>query len=300
MALITRSTMPDLLWPGIQAIFGINYEKLEKQYSKIFDIRKSTKAYEKVTEATGLGLAGVKGEGASIIYDAPSQGPSNVFTHVTYGLGYIMTREAEEDNQYQDVAEANAAALPWSMMTTKEIVHANILNRGFNGAYLGADGQPLFSASHPTSTGLQSNTAAIADLSEASLEAALININQAKNSAGLPIALKAVRLIVSPSEMLNAYRILNSVGRVGTANNDDNAIKAMGLIPEVVVNNYLDDPDAWFIQTNAPNGLISYQRRALDLEKDNDFDTENRKNKATERYSAGWGDWRSIFGNPGI
>ena len=300
MALITRSTMPDLLWPGIQAIFGINYEKLDKEYTRIFDVRKSTKAYEKVTEATGLGLAGVKAEGASIIYDAPNQGPSSVFTHVTYGLGYIMTREAEEDNQYQDVAEANAAALPWSMLTTKEIVHANVLNRAFNGSYLGGDGQPLISASHPTVNGTQSNTATAADLSEASLEAMLININQAKNSAGLPIALRAVRLIVGPSEMMNAYRILNSVGRVGTNNNDPNAIKAMGLIPEVVVNHYLDDPDAWFIQTNAPNGLISYQRRALALEQDNDFDTENRKHKATERYSAGWGDPRAVYGNPGV
>src|SRR6185503_12653689 len=141
MAVITRSTNPDLLWPGIQAIFGTTYDKLPKEYTRIFDVRKSTKAYEKVTEATGLGLAAVKPEGSSITYDAPGQGPASVFTHVTYGLGYIMTREAEEDNQYQEVAEANAAALPWSMWTTKEIVHANILNRAF-ATYLGGDGQP--------------------------------------------------------------------------------------------------------------------------------------------------------------
>lgn len=298
MALITRSTHPDLLWPGIQAIFGTSYERLPKEYTRIFDVRKSTKAYEKVAEATGLGLAAVKPEGSSIIYDAPGQGPTNVFTHVTYGLGYIMTREAEEDNQYQEVAEANAAALPWSMWTTKEIVHANVLNRAF-ATYLGGDGQPLASASHPTANGVQSNLLTAADLSEASLEDALTRIAQAKNSAGLPIALRAVRLIVGPGQIFNATRLLESSGRSDSADNDVNAIKTLGFVPEIVVNHYLDDPDAWFLQTNAPNGLISYQRRALALEKDNDFDTENRKHKATERYSTGWGDPRAIYANAG-
>jgi hypothetical protein len=300
MAIITRSTNPDLLWPGIQAIFGTTYEKLDKEYTRIFDVRRSTKAYEKVAEATGLGIAVVKPEGSSITYDAPGQGPTNVMTHATYGLGYIMTREADEDNQYQDVAEANAAALPWSMWTTKEIVHANVLNRAFNGSYAGGDGQPLASASHPTANGTQSNLLTAADLSEAALEDALTTIASAKNSAGLPIALRAVRLIVGPGQIFNATRILESDGRSGTANNDLNAFKTLGLVPEIVVNHYLDDPDAWFLQTNAPNGLISYQRRALALEKDNDFDTENRKHKATERYSAGWGDARSIFANAGV
>lgn len=299
MGTITRSTMPDLLWPGIQAIFGNNYEKLDKEYTRIFDVRRSNKAYEKVTEATGLGLAAVKGEGSSIQYDSPGQGPSSVFTHVTYGLGYIITREAVEDNQYQEVAEGNAANLPWSMNTTKEIVHANILNRAFSGSYLGGDGQPLVSASHPTANGTQSNLLTAADLSESALEDALTSIASAKNSAGLPIALRAVRLIVGPGQIFNATRILESNGRVGSANNDVNAIKTLGLVPEIVINHYLDDPDAWFLQTNAPNGLISYQRRALELERDEDFDTENRKHKATERYSAGWGDPRAIYGNAG-
>lgn len=300
MAIITRSTNPDLLWPGIQAIFGTTYEKLPKEYTRIFDVRKSTKAYEKVTEATGLGLAAVKSEGASIIYDAPGQGPANVFTHVTYGLGYIMTREAKEDNQYQEVAEANAAALPWSMWTTKEIVHANLLNRAFNSSYVGGDGQPLLSASHPTANGTQSNLLTAADLSESALEDALTTIAQAKNSAGLPIALRAVRLIVGPGQIFNATRLLESAGRSETANNDLNAFQTLGLVPEIVVNHYLDDADAWFLQTNAPNGLISYQRRAIALEQDSDFDTENEKHKATERYSAGWGDPRALYGSAGI
>jgi hypothetical protein len=296
---ITRSTMPDLLWPGIQAIFGNSYEKLDKEYSRIFDVRRSMKAYEKVVEATGLGLAAVKGEGSSIQYDTPGQGPSNVFTHVTYGLGYMITREAIEDNQYQEVAEGNAANLPWSMLTTKEIVHANILNRAFNSSYVYGDAKELVSNAHVTANGTQSNLLTAADLSESVLEDALTAVASAKNSAGLPIALRAVRLIVGPGQIFNATRILESAGRVGSANNDVNAIKTLGMVPEIVINHYLDDLDAWFLQTNVPNGLISYQRRAMELEQDNDFDTENRKHKATERYSAGVGDWRAIFGNAG-
>jgi hypothetical protein len=291
---ITRSTMPALLWPGIQAIFGQSYEKLDKEYPRIFDVRKSTKAYEKVSEATGLGLAAVKAEGGSILYDSPSPGATS-----TYGLGYIITREAEEDNQYQEVAEANAASLPWSMNTTKEIVHANVLNRAFNSSYVGGDGQPLIADAHPTAGAAFDNLLTAADLSESALEDALTAIAQAKNSAGLPIALRAVRLIVGPGQIFNATRILESDGRSGTANNDVNAFKTLGLVPEIVINHYLDDADAWFLQTNAPNGLISYQRRALELKDDSDFDTENHKHKATERYSAGWGDPRAIFGNPG-
>ena len=209
--IITRSTQPDLLWPGIQAIFGNSYGKLEKQYTKIFDVRKSKKAFEKVVEATGFGLAAVKGEGQSISYDSSGQGPVTVFTHVTMGLGYVITREAQEDGQYQEIAEMNAQALPWSMLVTKETVHANVLNRGFNTSSPGGDGKPLFSATHPTANGTQSNLLTAADISEASIEDAVTTITNAKNSAGLPIALKPVRLIVAPNELFNVTRILKSV-----------------------------------------------------------------------------------------
>jgi hypothetical protein len=299
MSVQTRSDLPSLLWPGLHALFGTEYAKHPKEYTKIFDVRTSDKAYEKVVELTGLGLASVKAEGASIVYDKPGQGPETQFTHVTYGLGFMMTREAEEDNQYKDVAETNTKALTWSMWTTKEIVHANILNRATNGSYVGGDGVSLASASHPTANGTQSNLLTPADLSEAALEDAMTVIMAAKNSRGLPVALRPVRLIVSPGQIFNATRILQSDLRVGTNNNDINAIKALGLIPEITVNHYIDDLDAWGLQTNAPNGLISFQRRALDFEKDSDFDTENRKQKATERYSAGWGDWRSLYWNVG-
>lgn len=299
MSVQTRSTLPSLLWPGLHALFGTEYNRHPKEYTKIFDVRSSTKAYEKLVELTGLGLASVKAEGASIVYDTPGQGPETTLTHVTFGLGFIMTREAEEDNQYRQVAENNTRALSWSMLTTKEMVHANVLNRATTAGYVGGDGVVLASASHPTVNGLQSNLLAAADLSEASLEDALTTIMQAKNSRGLPIALRATRLIVGPGQVFNATRILTGDLRPDTADNDVNAIKALGLVPEVVINHYLDDADAWGLQTNVPEGLISFQRRALDFEKDSDFDTENRKQKATERYSAGWGDWRAYFHNPG-
>lgn len=299
MSIQTRSTLPSLLWPGMHALFGVEYAKHPKEYTRIFDVRSSDKAYEKVAELTGLGLASVKAEGAAIVYDSPGQGPETTFTHVTYGLGFEMTREAEEDNLYRDVAENNTKALTWSMWTTKEIVHANILNRSQNSSYLGGDGKELVATDHPTVNGTQSNELTAADLSEASLEDAMTVIMQAKNSRGLPVAIRPVRLIVGQGQIFNATRIFQSDLRVGTADNDVNAIKALGMVPEIVINHYLDDADAWFLQTNVPNGLISFQRRALDFEKDSDFDTENRKQKATERYSAGWGDWRAIFGNAG-
>lgn len=299
MSLQTRSDLPSLLWPGVQAMFGAEYAKHPKEYSRIFDVRQSDKAIEKVVELTGLGLASVKPEGGSITYDKPGQGPETQFVHVTYGLGYIVTREAIEDNQYREVATNNATALRWSMITTKEIVHANVLNRATNSSYLGGDGVTLASASHPTANGTQSNLLTAADLSEASLEDGLTTVMQAKNSRGLPIALRVVRLIVGPGQIFNATRLLSSDGRAGTADNDLNAFKALGLVPEIVVNHYLDDPDAWILQTNAPNGLISYQRRAVEFEDDSDFDTENRKYKSTERYSAGWGDPRAIYFNSG-
>jgi hypothetical protein len=299
MGVQTRSDLPDLLYDGLHSLFGSDYKKHPKEYTRIFDVRTSRKASERVVELTGLGLASVKAEGASIVYDKPGQGPRTDFTHVTYGLGYMLTREAQEDNLYQEVAEQNTRALTWSMLVTKEMVHANILNRATTAGYVGGDGVVLASASHPTVNGTQSNLLTAADLSEASLEDAMIEIMAVKNSRGLPIAIRPRRLIVGPGQIFNATRILTSDGRVGTADNDVNAIKALGMVPEIVYNHYLDDADAWGIQTDVPEGLLSFQRRALDLENDSDFDTENKKFKATERYSAGWGDWRAYFHNTG-
>jgi hypothetical protein len=295
----TRSTLPSTLWPGLHAFFGEQYAKHPKEYTRIFDVRSSEKAYEKLAEMTGLGLAAVKAEGASIQYDTPGQGPETTFNHVTFGLGWIATREAVEDNLYQSLSERNTKSLTWSMWTTKEIVHANVLNRATTAGYVGGDGKVLAASDHPTASGTFSNLLTAADLAEASLEDGLTQVMQARNSRGLPIALRVERLIVGPGQIFNATRLLATDGRSGTADNDVNAFKALGMVPEIVINHYLDDADAWILQTNVPEGLISFQRRALDMEKDSDFDTENIKAKATERYSAGWADPRAIWYNAG-
>lgn len=299
MSVQTRSDLPSLLFPGLHAMFGDGYRKHPRVYSRIFDVRRSEQAFEKLVELTGLGLAAVKPEGSSILYDKPGQGPETTIVNVTYGLGFIMTREAEEDNLYKGVAENNTKGLVWSMSSTKEIVHANILNRVQNASYVGGDGKPLVASDHPTANGTQSNLLPAADLSEAAFEDALVTIMAARNSRGTRIVIRPKRLIVAPGALFEATRLFQSDGRPGTADNDVNAVKVLGMVPEIVYNPYLDDPDAWGIQTDVPEGLISFQRRDAELEKDSDFDTENRKHKSTERYGAGWGDWRGYYHSAG-
>jgi hypothetical protein len=297
---ITRSNHPDALWPGIKAWYGKNYDQYAPEWSQIFEKRDSDKAYEKVVETTGFGLAAIKGEGASISYDSDLEGTVNTFTHVVYGLGYIVTEEELEDNLYTAVSRSRSKALSMSMRTTQEIIHANILNRATSGSYTGGDGVALASASHPTLSGNQSNLLTGADLSESSIEDALKTIARAKNARGLQIAIRGQKLIVSSYDMFNAERILKSQLRVGTANNDINAIKNMGLLPEgVVVNHYLTDVNAWGVQTNVQEGLMSFWRREPALQQDNDFDTSNAKAKSTMRFAAGWADFRSLFWNAG-
>lgn len=297
--LITRAVHPKLLLPGVKDFFGMKYKDLPPIWSKIFDKDTSDRAYEELVEESGFGLATIKGEGQSVIYDTTREGPTARFTHVNYALGFIVTEEEVDDNLYGDKAFSRAGALARSMRISKEVVHANILNRSQNGAYLGADGQPLVSDSHGVTGGTQSNKLTNADLSEASLEDALIRIRKARDSRGLRIMLRGVKLVVPPEEMFNAARILDSTMRSGTANNDTNAIRELGMVPEVVVNDYLDDPDGWYLTTDTPNGLKSFQRKALRFAEDGDFDTGNLKHKAQERYSPGWADWRGIFGNAG-
>lgn len=298
MAAITRSAHPSALWPGIKAWFGLQYGEVPPQWSQIFEKETSDKAYEKVVEATGFGLAPVKTEGGSIIYDTVQEGYTTQFTHVVYGLGYIVTQEELEDNQYAELSRRRSRALAFSMRNTAEIVHANRLNTAFSGT-LGGDGVVLCSASHPTLAGNQSNLLTAADLSETALEDGLKAIAVMRNSRGLLVGARVKQLIVSPGDMFNAERILNSVLRSGTANNDVNAIRNMGAVPTYVVNPFLTDQDAWFLQTNVPEGLKSYWRREVSLEKDNDFDTANAKAKATMRFAAGHGDWRCVYGSAG-
>ncbi len=298
---ITTGTHPKALWPGVKAFFGKSYKEKPMVCDMVFSKMTSDKSYEEVVEETGFGLAPQKAEGASVSYDTDAQGYVTRFTNVTYGLGAIITREAIEDNQYESVATRKASKLARSMRQTKENVHANVLNRGYTAGYTGGDGVVLFSASHPSLNGNQSNTMAVAaDLSEAALEDLLIMIRQATDSRGLRIQLEGQKLVVPPALSFEATRIMSSVNQSGTANNDINAMKALGLLPGgVVIWDYLSDSDAFFVVTDAPEGLMSFQRRALALTQDNDFDTENARMKATERYSVGWGDWRGVYASPG-
>lgn len=297
--IITRSAHPDALWPGVKAWFGLEYDKVPATWSKIFERMGSTKYQERIAEGTTFGLAPVKTEAAPIQFDSDDEGYVAIFQHTVYALGYIVTAEELEDNQYDEVSRARSANLAWSMRTTAEFVHANVLNRGFDSSYPIGDGQPLFSASHPTRSGNQSNLLTAADFSEAAMEDATKNVWRVQNNRGFPINAGVKRIIINPEDAFTVTRVLNSVLRSGTNNNDINALNAMGIVPEVVVSKYLTDTDSWYVQTDIPNGLVSMWRRDVTLSKDNDFDTENAKAKATMRFSAGAADWRSVFGNTG-
>jgi len=301
MAVITTGNHPKALWPGMHKFWGRQYSEHPQEWSQIFETETSEKNYEEDTEVTGFGLAKEKNQAMAVEFDSESQGPTKRYTHVTYGLGYIVTREEQEDNLYEVVSKRRIKALAFSVRQTEEIVAANILNRAFNSSYTGADGKEMIATDHPTVDGTQSNElTTAADFSEASLEDLLIQIMESKNSRGLRISLMPKKLIVPPSLAFDAERVMNSTLQSGTANNDVNAVKSMGLIKGgAVVNHYLTDSDAFFVQTNAPNGLMRFNRRATEFRQDNDFDTENAKAKATLRFSVGWTDWRGIFGSPG-
>jgi hypothetical protein len=301
MSVISSGNHPKLLWPGLKALFGLTYESIPLQHTQVFDVDTSDKSYEEIQEITGFGLAPVKSEAGSISYDTHTQGYTTRFTNVTYGLGFIETEEAVEDNQYKGRATSRTNALARSMRVTKETVMANIFNRAFTAAYAGGDGKEMIATDHPTVNGTQSNELGVAaDLSEASIEDMLIQIMNATDSRGLRMNLMGKKLIVPSNLAFEAERILKSNLQNDTANNAVNAMKSMGLLPEgVMVWRYLTDTDAWFIKTDAPEGLKLFNRRAVSFQKDSDFDTSNFKHKATERYSGGWADWRSIFGSEG-
>lgn len=298
----TRSAHPSALWPGIKKWYGNAYKEMPKAYESYFDMETSDKAYEEIAEAYGFGLAAQKAEGASIQYDTDGEASKTRFTNITYGLGYIVTREAIEDNQYRQISERRSTELARSMHATKCIVHANVLNNGFSAN--GGDGVPLFSAAHPTISGDQSNLLTAADLSETGLESAATEIMLLQNARGIVINAMPKTLVIHPSEWANAQRILESDLQSGssgdsTNTNNINALKVRGVVDQIVMDPYLTDEDAWFITTDIPCGLMSFQRRAMEFKQDNDFDTENAKAKATERYAVGHADFRGIFGSAG-
>ena len=305
-AVITRSNHPDALWPGVLEWFGLNYEEFPDIWSEIFDRVDGSLATERLIEATGFGLARTKTESSPITYDADGEGYATLATPSVLGLGYQVTREELEDNLYTEVSMPRAEQLAFSMHTTIELIHANIFLNGFSSSYVYGDGQPLLSASHPTKSGTQSNLPTTnADFSEASLEDMIKRVYLAQNSRGLQISLRPRKLVVSAADMFNATRVLESQLRTSTANNDINAIKQMGLVPEgALTNPYfgVETTQAWFLQTSVQKnkGLVSIWRRDPELERDSDFDTQNAKAITTSRFVASVGDWRCLYGTPGF
>ena len=301
MSVINSSSFAKALWPGVNAWYGKAYGEYSTEYNKLFDTFKSTKAFEEDVGVSSFGLAVVKPEGAPIQMDSERQAFITRYSHVVYALGFIITREIMEDDQYDVVGQRKAQGLAYSMRQTKEVVAANVYNRAFNSSYVGGDGKELLATDHPNFAGgtWANELTTAADLSEAALEQACIDIAGFTNDRGLLIAAKPKTLIIPRQLMFEAKRILGSDGQVYSADNTLNAIKTMGMIPEVVVNHYLTDTDAWFIKTDVPHGMKHFERRADSFDMDNDFDTENAKFKATARYSFGWTDPRGLFGSPG-
>ena len=300
MAVIGTGNHPKALWPGVYSWFGAKYNEHEAQYTKLFDLKSSTKNFEELVQHTGFGLAPVKPEGSSTAYDSHAQGYIARGTNVAYSLGYIVTREELADNLYSEVSMRRAGSLAFSMAQTRENVGANIYNRAFNTSYTGGDAKALCVTDHPSVSGDQSNRlSADADLSEASLEDLTIQIMNATDPKGLKISLRPKCLVIPTALVYDANRILKSNLRVSTADNDTNALKLLGAIPEIVVNNYLTDTDQWFIRTNAPDSLCWFDREAVQFTKDEDFDTDNAKAKGYMRFIPFWGDWRGLYSSEG-
>lgn len=301
MAVITTGNHPKALWPGVHKFWGMAYNQHPLECLEIFDVKRSEKAYEEDVETYGFGLANEKGQGSGVSYDTHAQGATTRYTHINYGLGYIVTEEEIDDNLYNEVSRSRAGALARSMRITKELTSANVLNRAFNSSYTGGDGVELLSTAHVTQDGTQSNHLTVAaDFSEASLEDMLIQINTMKDTRGLEVAARAQKLIIPPALEFDVQRVLGSELQAGTANNDVNATRQLGLMPGgYAVNHWLSDSDAWFVKTDVMNGMTMFMRKDVTFTKDNDFDTGNAKAKSQERYSVGWTDFRGMFGSPG-
>ena len=300
MAVIATGNHPKALWPGVYSWFGAKYNEHPAQYTELFDMKTSTKNFEELVQQTGFGLAPVKPEGSGTAYDTHQQGYVARGTNVAYSLGYIVTREELADNQYESVSMRRAGSLAFSMAQTRENVGANVYNRVITSGYTGGDGKVLGATDHPSLAGNQSNIlATAADLSEASLEDLTIQMMNATDPKGLKISLRAKALIIPTALVYDAQRILKSNLRSGSADNDTNALRLVGAIPKIVVNNYLTDSDAWFIRTDAPDGLCWFDREAVQFTKDTDFDTDNAKAKAYCRFVPFWGDWRGVYSSSG-
>jgi len=299
---ISRNQLVKELEPGLNALFGLEYKQYENQASEIFTTESSDRAFEEEVMLSGFAQAQVKPEGAGVTYDNAQETFTARYTNETIALAFAITEEAIEDNLYDRLASRYTKALARSMAQTKQVKAVNPLNNGMpGGTFTSGDGVTLFNTAHPTIAGTFQNTlTTAADLNETSLEQSMIDIAALTDERGLKIAAKAVKMIIPSALQFTAERLMASAGRVGTADNDINAIRSMGMIPQgYSVNNFLTDTDAFFITTDVPNGMKHFERTPLSTKMEGDFDTGNVRYKARERYVFGVSDYRGIFSSPG-
>jgi hypothetical protein len=299
---ISRAQLLKELLPGLNALFGMEYARYGEEHKEIYETETSERSFEEETKLSGFSAAPVKNEGSAIAYDNAQEAWTARYNHETIALGFSLTEEAIEDNLYDSLSARYTKGLARAMSYTKQVKAANVLNNGFSSSYPGGDGQALFSTAHPlVSGGTNSNTPAIpADLNETSLEAAVIQIAAWTDERGLLIAAKPRKLVVPPQLQFVATRLLETSLRVGTTDNDINALKNNGSIPEgYTINHFLTDPNAWFLTTDVPNGMKHFVRTPMSTGMDGDFDTGNVRYKARERYSFGFSDPLGMFGSQG-
>jgi hypothetical protein len=299
---ISRAQLLKELLPGLNALFGLEYARYGEEHKEFYETETSERSFEEETKLSGFSAAPVKNEGSAIQYDNAQEAWTTRYNHETIALGFSITEEAVEDNLYDSLSARYTKGLARAMAYTKQVKAAAVINNGFSAAYAGGDGVSLFNASHPLvngSTNANTPTTQV-DLNETSLEAAVIQIAAWTDERGLLIAAKPKKLIVPPNLMFVAKRLLDTELRVGTTDNDINAIKQMGAIPEgYTVNHYLTDTNGWYLTTDVPNGLKHFVRTPLSNSMDGDFDTGNVRYKARERYSFGWSDPLGIWGSSG-
>tara|TARA_Y100001937_G_C7099190_1_gene321650 strand:- start:288 stop:1196 length:909 start_codon:yes stop_codon:yes gene_type:complete len=299
---ISRAQLAKELEPGLNALFGMEYDRYDNEHAEIFDTETSDRAFEEEVMLVGFGNAQTKSEGQSVQFDNATEHYTSRYTHETVTLAFALTEEAMEDNLYDRLGARYTKALARSMAHTKQIKAAAILNNAFDSSFTGGDGKELCATDHPLQNGgtFRNELSTASDLNETSLENSLIDISTFTDDRGLIIALRGMKLIVPPALQFVADRLLESTLRTGTSDNDVNAIKSMGMLPEgYVINHFLTDTDAFFIKTDAPNGFKHFERLPLATNMEADFDTGNMRYKARERYSFGFSDPRCVFGSPG-
>jgi len=298
---ITRGQLVKELEPGLNALFGLEYNRYDNEHAEIYDVETSDRAFEEEVMLSGFGNAAVKAEGQGVTFDSANETFTARYTNETIALAFSITEEAIEDNLYDRLASRYTKALARSMSNTKQVKAANVLNNAFNSSFAGGDGKELCATDHPIVAGTFRNELSTAsDLNETSLEQSLIDIAALTDERGLKIAARGVKMIIPSELQFTAERLMKSAGRTGTADNDINAVGSMGMIPQgYTVNHFLTDTDAFFIKTDVPNGLKMFVRSPVKTAMEGDFTTGNVRYKARERYSFGFSDPRGIFGSPG-